>query len=65
MASYGPKNPCYDCKPPVRHPGCHGKCEKYLAFKKDWDERNEAIRKNMMASREVSAYIKERMNKQI
>lgn len=25
------KAPCHNC--PERHPGCHGKCEKYQAWK--------------------------------
>lgn len=24
--------PCKDCVPPERHPGCHGKCEKYIEW---------------------------------
>ena len=31
---------CRVCKPPKRHPGCHGKCEAYLTAK----EYNDAIR---------------------
>lgn len=29
------KCPCRFCEPPERHPGCHGKCEKKLA----WDNK--------------------------
>ena len=29
-------SPCLGCKD--RHEGCHGKCEKYLAFKKECEE---------------------------
>lgn len=36
------KNPCKDC--PDRYPGCHAKCEKYKAWKKEWDEIKEKER---------------------
>lgn len=35
-------NVCRDCKD--RQLYCHATCEKYLAFRKELDERNEAIR---------------------
>ena len=28
-----------------RHPGCHATCERYIAEKKAWDERQAQIRK--------------------
>ena len=31
------KAPCKDCE--TRYVGCHGRCEKYLEFKKANDER--------------------------
>lgn len=31
-------NPCKDCVEPIRHIGCHGNCEKYLTWKKAYDE---------------------------
>lgn len=31
------KTPCKDCE--KRYVGCHGRCEKYLEFKKANDER--------------------------
>lgn len=31
------KSPCKDCN--KRYVGCHGRCEKYLEFKKANDER--------------------------
>ena len=34
--------PCKDC--PDRHPECHGRCEKYLAFRAERDKYNEARR---------------------
>lgn len=27
------ENPCYDCKKPMRHSGCHDTCEKHAAWK--------------------------------
>lgn len=32
---------CKDCKPPIRHPGCHSKCEKYLASKAAYRKEKE------------------------
>ena len=29
---------CYKCVPPKRHPGCHAKCEEYLAEKRRLQE---------------------------
>lgn len=31
------KNACYGCQ--ERHPGCHGKCEKYAAFLEEKDRK--------------------------
>ena len=38
--------PCFLCKPPVRHEGCHGTCEKYLAYRDKKDQENESRRIN-------------------
>ena len=35
---------CRECGD--RHPGCHGKCEKYLEAKKEHDEFIKAVKKN-------------------
>ena len=32
--------PCKGCETPVRHPGCHGKCER----KAEWDRKKEKDR---------------------
>ena len=32
--------PCKGCETPVRHPGCHGKCER----KAEWDRKKETIK---------------------
>lgn len=29
---------CMECKPPKRHPGCHGSCEQYIAERDRWME---------------------------
>lgn len=34
-------NCCRDCVYPKRHPGCHAKCEEYIAERKALDEVNE------------------------
>ena len=33
--------PCYNCKPPVRHVGCHAECEAYLKYQAENNKRNE------------------------
>lgn len=40
------KNGCYKC--PDRTPGCHGSCERYLAWKKEQDEQKEQIRRQKL-----------------
>ena len=35
-------SPCKDC--PERHSHCHSSCERYLSWKKNWDEAHEALR---------------------
>lgn len=35
--------PCKKC--PKRAPGCHGKCEEYIAFQKRWAEEKRWLRK--------------------
>lgn len=34
-------NPCKDC--PDRHIGCHSDCERYLAWRKVYDEWNSKV----------------------
>lgn len=38
-----------------RHPGCHGKCEKYLMEKAMHDAQNEAIREKKTISYGITA----------
>ena len=39
-------SPCRQCtKETGRHPGCHGKCKKYISFRKELDEKSAEIRK--------------------
>lgn len=33
---------CAHCVPPERHPGCHGRCEKYLAEKEEHEKKRVA-----------------------
>ena len=37
---------CKDCVPPIRYPGCHAKCNKYLEEKTKWEEVKQIIAKN-------------------
>lgn len=42
-------NCCKDC--PDRYPGCHGKCEKYIAARAEYDrQKAEAMKKHAIAS---------------
>ena len=34
--------PCKGCVAPKRHPGCHGTCLEYLAYKAEYDKRKAA-----------------------
>lgn len=36
---------CKNCKPPERHPGCHGTCQHYIEWKKKYEEINKKYRK--------------------
>ena len=36
-------NCCYQCED--RHIGCHSTCEKYQAYRKEWEERKKTYRK--------------------
>ena len=38
-------NPCKECVPPERHPGCHTFCEAYIEWKEEWEELKVKIRK--------------------
>ena len=39
------KSPCLNCE--KRYPGCHSKCEDYIAFRKGMDERNKKAREDL------------------
>lgn len=55
------KSPCYKCE--ERHIGCHGKCEKYAAFKADLEKQkqDEAAANGMLScSRHKSELLKKR-----
>lgn len=47
---------CRDCKPPKRHPGCHGECEEYKASKLAYDEEMEQIRKTKELDRDYTEF---------
>ena len=48
------KCPCMGCVAPKRHPGCHSGCEEYVGWRKERDEKGEAIRKEKIARREAN-----------
>lgn len=37
---------CKDCVPPIRHPGCHAKCSKYLEEKAKLEEEKKLAKAN-------------------
>lgn len=43
------KTPCIECG--ERHPGCHAKCEGYLAWKADYQKTQETIKANYHEAR--------------
>ena len=36
---------CKTCKPPQRHPGCHGTCQDYISWKEEYDKIENQNRK--------------------
>jgi hypothetical protein len=36
-------NPCKECVPPKRRPGCHAECEEHRAWKEEVNERKAQI----------------------
>lgn len=53
-------NPCKDCVEPIRHIGCHGNCEKYLTWKKAYDEWNSKVFNERSKSRAVDKHLIDR-----
>lgn len=49
--------PCKDC--PDRAPGCHGKCERFLAWQK-WNEERRDRERNERRSKDVMSDAKKR-----
>ena len=47
-----------DC--PNRYPGCHGKCEKYLAEKAAWDKRKAEVQARNVAAGYSSDQVRKR-----
>lgn len=43
------KTPCKGCE--ERHPGCHADCEGYLAWKAEYQEKQETIKANYHEAR--------------
>ena len=50
---------CKTCKPPIRHPGCHAKCEDYIHDKEIVDKEREEIFKKKEKYRLIQNYKKE------
>lgn len=47
--------PCKDCE--ERHPACHGKCKKYIEWKKEEAEKKEIRKKEMPVSITVGSFL--------
>lgn len=53
---------CKGCVPPNRYPGCHGKCEKYLAEKAEHDaqkaenDKKQALERGLYGQRSSKVY---------
>lgn len=41
---------CKNCKPPIRHPGCHATCQNYLSWKEEHDQEAKAERESKWLS---------------
>ena len=48
--------PCFMCKPPIRHEGCHGTCERYLTYKENKEKENEL--KRIQSDLSIGNYIR-------
>ena len=47
---------CRECVPPKRHPGCHSRCEEYIAEKARLDERREKVALEITKESELRDY---------
>lgn len=39
-------SPCHGCVPPVRYPGCSGKCSRYHEWRERVNEEKETVHRN-------------------
>ena len=46
MGFYDGDSACRECVPPKRHPGCHGQCEEYAAWKAKVEEKKKQYLEN-------------------
>lgn len=46
------ENPCYNCKKPMRHTGCHDTCKRHAAWKAEV-ERVKANRREHARKRDI------------
>ena len=53
--------PCKDC--PDRYSGCHSKCERYIGWRKEFDEQKAAITHTRILQGQADARKKEVMRK--
>lgn len=56
-----PTNPCKDCE--EREVGCHGKCEKYQAYRSDLDQVKQVIRTQKETEAVADGYVVEMRRK--
>lgn len=46
---------CRNCVAPKRYPGCHGKCQEYIAEKEDYDKKMAEFKKKEDISRAIQS----------
>ena len=51
-----PSSPCEGCVPPTRYLGCHSKCERFIAFRKESDRINAEYAKKKRALYDYVGY---------
>jgi hypothetical protein len=54
-------NPCINCLPPVRHPGCKSKCADGITYKAWDDERKQRINAERRKDTEYALLKKDRI----
>jgi len=56
-------NPCKECKPPKRHPGCHGTCEERRIWKEELDSKKAQIFADKHRESQLDSFEQKRMKR--